>query len=378
MYQDVLPRPAWDLIELIRCALHGKTISDQAAGEMDMEALLLLAQAQSLASMASFALPGQPEPWIEEQEKSLRKNLLLDMERRKLCRWMEQNGIWHMSLKGSVLKELYPRMEMRQMSDQDILYDRAYQKKLHRYMLEQGYQTEGVQDSHHDAYYKLPLYAIELHHTLFDRACDLKLVDYYRDVKQRLIPDAPGSCAYHFSDEDFYIYMTAHAFKHYRNKGIGIRALVDVWVYEKAKPLDWAYVERECARLGIGDYERACRMLARKLFCGDRIGELTQQELDMLRFCFEAGTHGTEDAGIRQKLKTMQGGAGAVTGQTRFRYFWSRVFPSVQWMKQQSKMVRKHPWTLPLAWCIRLCRGIFISGGQTVREIRYVMDTEKL
>ena len=384
MNKHTLPRPAWDLIELVCCGLHGKTVSAQRLADMDMKCLFALAQAQSLAALAAFALKGQLNqqdlrPWREAEEKSLRKNLLLDLERRRICGWMEQNGIWHMSLKGSVLKDLYPRMEMRQMSDQDILYDGAFRKELRRYMLEQGYEPDSFRDTHHDVYYKPPLYNIELHHKLFERCCDLRLVDYYRDVKQRLIPDSPDSLSFHFTDEDFYIYMTAHAYKHYRDKGVGLRACVDAWVYGQAKgsAMDWGYVQGECARLGIADYERNCRTLAGKLFSGEPVERLSPQELELLRFSFESGTHGTEDGSIRHALKQLQGSDGPVTGRTKGHYLLKRLFPDVQWMKQKSKMVRRYPWTLPLAWGIRLCRGVFVKGGHTAAELRYVMNTEE-
>ena len=385
MRKDSLSREQKDLVEVVRRALHGETVDAERLAQMDLNALFTLSYAQSLTALVSFALKGRlsPErmrPWKEAQEKSLRKNLLLDMERRRLCDWMEQEGIWHMSLKGSVLKDLYPRMEMRQMSDQDILYDEAHRKKLRRYMQEQGYAVDGSQGAHHDICCKPPLYTIELHHSLFETCCDLELVEYYQNVKEKLLPDGQREFGHRFSDEDFYIYMTAHAFKHYRDKGVGLRSLVDVWVYCQAKGevMDWAYVDRECARLGAGAYERRCRELSRKLFSPDAAEELTDDELELLRFSFESDTHGKEDGSIRRELKQLQGSDGAVTGRTKGRYLLKRLFPDLQWMKQKSKMVRAHPWTLPLAWVIRLCRGVIVKGKHTAAELRYVMDTEEL
>ena len=380
MGMEQMPKGAWDLIDLARCALEGKKVSEQRVQAMDLDSVFSLAQFHSLEALVSFAPEVLLCSWKEAQEKSLRKNLLLDMERRRLSDWMTQNGIWHMSLKGSVLKDLYPRMEMRQMSDLDILYDRQHQTAVRRYMLEQGYTTEGFRDTHHDVFCKPPLYTIELHHTLFERCCDLKLVEYYRDVKHRLLPDVPGSMCHHFSDEDFYIYMIAHAYKHHQDKGVGIRALVDVWVYERSKGdgLDWSYIARECDRLGIGAYENQCRTLARKLFSGEQLEGLTEQEQEMLLFSLRAGTHGTENCEICHKLKTLQGGEGTVTGATKVRYLLKRLFPDLQWMKQKSRMVRKFPWTLPLAWTVRLCRGVFVRGTHTAAEFRYVMDREEI
>ena len=53
----------------------------------------------------------------------MRKALLFDAERKGILDFMEQRGIWYLPLKGVVLKDYYPAVGMRQMSDNDILYD---------------------------------------------------------------------------------------------------------------------------------------------------------------------------------------------------------------------------------------------------------------
>lgn len=46
-------------------------------------------------------------------------------------------------------------------------------------------------------------------------------MEYYSDIKNRLLSDKPeGSCGYHMSDEDFYIYIISHAYKHYSGSHI--------------------------------------------------------------------------------------------------------------------------------------------------------------
>lgn len=64
-----------------------------------------------------------PKYWEERMVKTVRKVLLFDAERKKLCAWMESEHIWYLPLKGIVLKDYYPSVGMRQMSDNDILFD---------------------------------------------------------------------------------------------------------------------------------------------------------------------------------------------------------------------------------------------------------------
>jgi len=104
--------------------------------------------------------------------KAVRKNILLDAERTAIFERFEQQGIWYMPLKGSILKELYPENGMREMADNDILYDSTKQAEVKKIMLSMGYSAESVGKSHHDVYMKPPVLNFELHTLLFGAASD--------------------------------------------------------------------------------------------------------------------------------------------------------------------------------------------------------------
>lgn len=374
---------ALSLMYVCHCALNGEKVDLNALSTIRPRELYQLAEAHSLNALISYAMEGAvPEEmmayWKKSREQSLRRNILLDAEGRHLCKVMDEKGIWHMRLKGSVLKDLYPRMEMRQMTDQDILFDTTHREEMREYMLGRGYDPKGHHDTHHDIYHKPPVYNIELHHTLFELHCDLRMVDYYRNVKdERMIPDGDGTCGYHFSDEDFYIYMVAHAYKHYTDRGVGLRSLVDVYVYDSKKPnLDWAYIDRECAKLGMDRYEQTCRSAARKLLGQNAPEELTAEELDMVLFCVDSGTHGSEAGFIRQELRSAGAEGTRVTFGHKLRYLWKRTFPSAKWMRENDRMARKHPRLMLFAWIARLFRGL--SKKHTARELQTVLNTEEV
>lgn len=380
-----LSQTALNLMHAIYCSLHGRKLDIQRLAGVQPAELYRLAERHTLNSLISFALEGvipdqAMQTWYQSRQRALRSNLLLDTEGRHVCQVMDQKGIWHMRLKGSVLKDLYPRMEMRQMTDQDILFDTTRRAEMREYMLARGYEPMGYNDTHHDIYHKPPLFNIELHHTLFELHCDMGMVEYYRNVKEeRMIPDGDGTCGFHFSDEDFYIYMVAHAYKHYSDRGVGIRSMVDVYVYESKKPnLDWDYIQRECAKLGMAEYEQICRSAAEKLFRDDAPETLTEAELDMVCFCLDSGTHGNEAGYIRHELRNMGGDGKKVGLGRKLRYLWSRCFPNAKWMRENDRLARKHPKLLVLAWIVRLFRGLFQKGEHTAAELKYVMNTEEV
>ena len=72
-----------------------------------------------------------------------------------------------MPLKGVILKELYPKIGMRQMSDNDILFDETYRKDVVRFMKNKGYHLKSGINAHCDEWVKEPVYNFEMHLNLF-------------------------------------------------------------------------------------------------------------------------------------------------------------------------------------------------------------------
>ena len=95
-----------------------------------------------------------------------------------------------MPMKGVILQQLYPRVGMRQMSDNDILIDPAYRKEVQDYMEKNGYETDSVMQSIHDEYMKKPAYHFEMHIAMLDSIHHPERVAYYRNIKERLQKDA--------------------------------------------------------------------------------------------------------------------------------------------------------------------------------------------
>ena len=278
-----------------------------------------------------------PKYWEERMVKAVRKVLLFDEERKKLCAWMDREHIWYLPLKGIVLKEYYPSIGMRQMSDNDILFDADAWERVEKHMCSEGYETESVGKGNHDVYQKPPVYNFEMHRSLYGRGNDERWVEYYSDIKSRLLSDQPevvcdavhgasknttanqtesvnggnSSYGYHMSDEDFYIYIASHAYKHYSGSGTGIRTLLDFYAYLNAKEesLDFDYIQTECRKLGIMDFEKCNRRLCRKVFSSQQIYDrvsfeqsLSADEMEMLKYYLSSGVYGTFERMVANRM----------------------------------------------------------------------------
>mgnify|MGYP004698915831 FL=1 len=324
-----------------------------------------------------------PKYWEERMVKAVRKVLLFDVERKKLCAWMDRERIWYLPLKGIILKEYYPSIGMRQMSDNDILFDADAWERVEKHMLSEGYETESVGNGNHDVYQKAPVYNFEMHRSLYGKGHDERWVEYYSDIKDCLIPDrADDRCyGYHMSDEDFYIYITSHAYKHYSGSGTGLRTLLDFYAYLNAKEdsLDFDYIRTACKKLGIDDFEQHNRILCRKVFAPQQTynqdsfeQSLSADELEMLQYYLSSGVYGTFERMVANRMEK-QTKADGKKNLSKLNYYRHRVFPGMELYENYPLLV-KHRFLIPAYWFYRIVRMLFSRERRDymLREVKAV------
>lgn len=379
-----------DLLYLCACAVNSKTPAAQRVAGMDLEILYMAAKKHSLISAAGTALesagaltPADTEikrKWKETKGKAVRKVLLLDNERRKILKYMDQQGIWHMSLKGSVLKDFYPGYGLREMSDVDILFDCSFREQMAEYMKGHGYEAVSYGKGNHDSYMKSPVYNFELHCALFGKAHDPLWQNYYHNVKDRLVPDKKDGCGFHFTDEDFYIYIIVHLYKHYMNAGTGLRGLLDIYVYIRAmeKSIDREYMERELEKLGIADFEQTCCSLAKQLAYPEECFQtLHAKETALLDLLSDSGTYGTNRIYVKRKMQKMFPDKDKYRTKERFLYLWRRVFPGSEWVCRYYPALEQHRWAIPFFYIYRILRIVLFRRNKVKSEFHAVRDAGK-
>ncbi len=352
---------ALDLLYLCGCVVTGVTPSPDRVAAMDLKELYEVSRLHSLTALVcegldrSGLLPTEQtlpyrKAFRTALNKSIRKNLMFDTERAKVLDFLEGEGIWYMPLKGVILKDMYPKMGLRQMSDNDILFDPAHREQVRDYFLAQGYHLDlcAADGWAHDTYTKPPVYNFEMHVTLFDAEAEESLHRFYRAARTRLVPDRDRKYGYHFTDEDFYIFLVAHALKHAQISGIGIRYLLDVFVYWQAKgqTMDREALAQELETYGLSDFERKSRELSLAVFsdCQSFSPELLPPEQQQfLQTCLSSGTYGTLKQLVEKDI-AKQGG--------KFRYLLHRTFPGPEVLRCYHPIFR-HRWLMPVGWVWR-------------------------
>ena len=334
-----------DLIELIRCAIKGE--KPQSVFQPDIEQLLLLAEKQQVYNLILPVLKEngmlsdeEDGVWKNYYMSELEKTLIVNNEREKVCADLDAKGVRYMFTKGLIIKDYYPRSMMRQMSDNDFLYDETQWEELFAVMKKHGFYLDCSTDNGDD-FVKEPFCRFEFHRKLFNKKDDF-CPDF--NPLENAVPAENGSRLL-MTREDNYLYTLGHMYKHYHcKKGCGIRFVCDLYLLKTTDTdMDFDYIESTLESWGIKDFNETVLNLAFAVFENEKPSEKAQEMLDTI---FESGLYGApEDKDYSKEIKAHGGKLG---------YLFYRLFPPKSFMKDTYIQLEKKPYLLGYFYIYRL------------------------
>ena len=352
-------------LHLLSLYLNKKEATDFKIDEEQLSFFLKLSKLHSLSALLYKALKDTkadiPQEQLNKLEEyylaNLRKDVLFEKERNDLYSFLNDHQIDFLPLKGLVIKDYYFDPYTREYADNDILFS-SKDKLIKEYFVKHCYKVEAYNKSNHDVYQKKPFFNFEMHRALFSLNEDYpKLVDYFASY----LSNAPikEECEHYLSKENFYIYFTAHTYKHYQGSGCGLRTLVDYYLYLKNNDLDFDYINKELEKIDLLDFSQMISSLSIKVF--DEV-ELTNQEKEILLFITSSGTYGTLQHSVSKGIKQ----------KGKFGYFMSRVFPPYSFYKTAYPWAYKTVILIPIAWLCRCLRILFKNPKKAKKEIELI------
>lgn len=345
----MIPEEYKKLIYLLACAVNQSIPEKEIVDSLDYDMLFGIASFHKLTSIVSLALKSagvNEENFEHARKKEIWKYLINEEQRIDVTNKLEESGIKYCVLKGEVLKHYYPKTEMRQMADIDILYDSGKSEEVRRIMEGLGFSSEKNGSGHQDDYIKQPVSHFEMHRVLFAKDENERFFTYYNKVFDRLLKDSDNGYSYRFTKEDFYIYLVAHEFKHYSWRGTGLRSVLDTYVYLKREELDWDYIFTELTSLDLVQFEENNRKLAEKLF-SNKETEFSKDETKMLEYLVNSGAYGLVENEIKNGIKQYG----------KMHYVIRRIFPSTSALQKHYPIFYKYRIILPLLPFFRVLRG---------------------
>lgn len=368
-----LKQNAADLLYLVSCAVNEESPDKALCDRMDLEEIHRLSCKHMLTTAAACALEKVMElPRFIQIDKlrSIRRQVMFDIERAKICTALEQHGIWHLPLKGILLKDLYPYSPMREMADNDILCDPSMTDQVRAIMQEYGYSCAHEDVSGHDVFVSKENVVFEMHRALFIEKEMPVFAAYYQDIQDRLILDADSTLRYRMTDEDFYIYLICHMYKHYHTSGTGLRSLVDLYIVNRTfgDRLDRAYLSAEFQKLGLGDYEQGTRALADKVFGREKLSQEEEQELS---YYIESYGYGTADNLLTYQLSNDD------SWISKIKYALRLTFPPCSALRVKYPILTHHPYLYPGMLVVRFFDSLVHHPKRSLNNYKVIKDFKK-
>lgn len=366
------------LAELVRAQLEGKK-AKALPEELKFEEIVELSHKNHMDYLLMGALLNT-EGLEEKKSKILRAYVMQSiiktttqvMELKKIIRRFEEKEIVNQPMKGAKMKFIYPRPEMREMSDIDMLIRQDCMEKAEDELKEMGYTLHQA-IKHHDIYVKAPLMVVEAHRAMYDKTVDNNQYNYFSDFSKTVLQDG-CSYTYDFKTEDFYIYMMAHMAKHFYVKGCGIRNLVDIYVYlqAKGKEMDREYIDIELKKLGLDVFTDHMESIAMDWLNHKPLSKFQQQVFD---YMLDSGIYGKDENGIWNKFSEEKQKKKDVSVKQLKKWYF---FPPLSYMTEYYPWLERIPVLLPVAWGIRACRGVFMKKGTEKRKMLYNIEKEEI
>ena len=272
----------------------------------------------------------------------------------------DENNIDYMLLKGSVLKHFYPQPEIRRMGDVDILIKETQYSKISKVLENLGFVFRN--ESNHEIVWSKNNIVIELHKILMP-SYNRDLHKYFGNGWKRAIKT--GKNSYTFSDDDMLIYVFSHFAKHYRDAGIGITHMCDLYVFLQAKKTNEDYIRKELMQLKLYDFY--CN-IKKTLYAWFENGDSDEITDHITTVVFNSGVYGLqENTIISSALKEKKKFNNIVLG--RMHRIWQKIFPSCKAMKTTYQLLKKFPILLPVFWIIRLMDFVFLRRTEISKNL---------
>lgn len=299
---------------------------------------------------------------LEIKNQELLIDGVLTYEVEKLLSAFDKHCIKNIPLKGYFMKMEYSQSDFRSLSDFDILFDVNDISAVNTAFNELGYTFLHIDDNQYH-FQKNPYMYVEMHSTLVH-----KNESYYVYLENQLDNSTKRpnyEFSYQISYEDYYLYMLVHNSNHFRIGGMGIRMVLDIYVFYKnhKEEFDFKYLDNRLKLYGLDKFEERVRTIAFNWFEG-RNPKITFDDVET--YILLSTTLGrTNVIAMVSSEKAQIGGK----KKSKFSFLLSRVFPSKNQMQVLYAYLEKYPFLLPIAWTSRLFTRVFSAKNHNVKSV---------
>lgn len=282
-------------------------------------------------------------------------------------------------LKGLVIRNLYPKSELRTMCDADIWVQKENLQKVKQLLLNLGY-TETVTSDKDWCFIRGNTY-VEVHWSIANEKSFYNVELFEKNIWENAVEVKLGdSYALSMCDEDLMVHICMHMAAHIKYMGFGIRQLCDLvlMVEKRGHIIDWDSFIFKLNQLGIYKFTTTIFTICNKLFDmkipnkmeslnkkSDKYVELLIEEI------FASGVHGKRDK--ISSFANVISYANKEEERSTAKSFKRLYFPSRDRLSEKYSYAKENKILLPIAWIHRLFVSLFKTDYSFVEKIKFAL-----
>ena len=220
----------------------------------------------------SAARPAALKKWSVRAKSETLGQAKTSAEFLKLYMFLAERSLSPVTVKGIILRDLYPNPEQRISADEDLLISEGDFPKYHDALLDYGMSvvdpdTDTIKE--HEISYCNGLLYLELHKKAFpdDSKAYGDLNRFFNDVEKKAVTAMVyGVPIKTMGYSDHLFYLICHAYKHFINCGIGIRYVSDIVLFSMAylDKIEWALIKDLCEQIKASRFTSALYRIGEK------------------------------------------------------------------------------------------------------------------
>lgn len=299
----------------------------------------------------------------------------------------KESGIDVITLKGLVLRDLYPQPLLRSMSDADILIHKQDLLKAKSILLSLGYFIKEESNPKEMRFFHNKKLIIELHWSLIDPGLIQNSEQFETHVWDNFHNSMLNSVPiYILSPEDQVLYLCLHMIAHIQYRGFGLRQLCDLVLLIEAKSADinWNSFNNRIKEFDITKFVycifQACELLFNLVLPIEISGKANDETIKLLiNDIFEAGVFGNKSQ-ARSYISSVYGFHKEATEKlpSLGRLYLNNLFPSIKSLPDKYQYAKKYPILILFAWIHRFIVLLFRDRAfeKTILHLKKPKGTE--
>lgn len=386
----------FQLIELLSAAIHERKIEINSVEKIKWKSIIEEAEAHNVKGLLYSAI--NKSECLKYVDKEILKQWKRDTlftgvyqlehirQISKVLKVFNKENIPVIVLKGLVVREIYPKPELRSMSDADILVKKEDLNSIKKLLIDLGYTQSGTTEAHIVFEHK-DHYAIEVHWTLTDMRYFKGQPVFENQIWENTIKVNVGdSEALSLSFENLVIHLCIHMAVHSVSSGFGIRQLCDLvlLVEKKGSLIDWPSFLNKIKKCGIEKFTISLFLVCRQLFnmtIPQELNNIILVEEGILKLLindiFSSGVYGTRS--ITRMFGNQLGydlhNLNSLNSVSIVKKFIMILFPPNKKLTDRYSYARKYNILIPIAWIHHLGIGVFKKEYSFISKIKFLVST---